>query len=179
MKIINTIVKVSSNFIEYMVTKYIDTNGNEKIWEWVRRVGERKAVMIVAKYEDKLVITKEYRVPLGDYEWNFPAGLIDNNETIDMAVERELKEETGLDVYAIIHTSPFVYNSAGLTNESIAIVYCEAIGATSIDNTEASEDIEVFLMDYEQIKQLINDPTKKIGAKAYLLMERYITFGRI
>src|SRR5690349_9116901 len=46
--------------------------------------------------EKKLVVTREFRIPLaGDY-YGFPAGLIEKGQTPVQAAERELREETGL-----------------------------------------------------------------------------------
>lgn len=42
------------------------------------------------------MLIANYRVPLGTYCIEFPAGMIDKNEDIGKAAERELKEETGL-----------------------------------------------------------------------------------
>ena len=69
--------------------------------------------------ENKLVITREYRVPLDDYEVGFPAGLVDAGESVEQAVRRELKEETGLNLSRVICTSPPLYPSAGMTDESV------------------------------------------------------------
>ena len=87
---------------------YIDKNGRNRTWQIASRAKEPKcvtgefkipdAVVIVPFHtaEKKIVITREYRVPLADYEYGFPAGLIDAGENIEQAACRELKEETGL-----------------------------------------------------------------------------------
>ena len=54
---------------------------------------------------NRLVVTKEFRVPIWDYEYGFPAGLIDADEDIAETVKRELKEETGLDLVKINQVS--------------------------------------------------------------------------
>ena len=58
------------------------------------------AVVIVATIdtdgEKKLVVTKEFRVPIWDFEYGFPAGLIDDGEDVETTVARELKEEVRL-----------------------------------------------------------------------------------
>ena len=65
------------------------------------------AVIIVATFvdnataEDKLVVIKQFRVPLNDYVYEIPAGLIDDGEDFETTVRRELKEETGLDLLKI------------------------------------------------------------------------------
>ena len=49
------------------------------------------AVVIAAlhKEENKLVVIKQFRVPINNYIYELPAGLIDNNEDIKSAVARE------------------------------------------------------------------------------------------
>ncbi len=93
------------------------------------------AVVIIATINSssgkRLVVTKEFRIPIWDYEYGFPAGLIDDGEDITETVRRELKEETGLDLVKINHISMPVYSSAGLTDESCLMVMVEAGGEVS------------------------------------------------
>ncbi len=126
----------------------------------------------------RLVVTKEFRVPIWDYEYGFPTGLIDDGEDIASAVSRELKEETGLDLARINHISKPVFSSAGLTDESCHMVLVEAKGNASERWSEDSEDIEVLLLDVEGIRDLL-DSKKKIAAKAWGLLYHYARMGRI
>ena len=52
------------------------------------------AVVLVAKHEQtkELVLIRQFRVPLNDYIYELPAGLIDANELPLEAAIRELKE---------------------------------------------------------------------------------------
>src|SRR5260370_42097940 len=47
-------------------------------------------VLLAPDQPPRLVLEKEYRVPPGDYVYGFPAGLIDDGETIDETVRREM-----------------------------------------------------------------------------------------
>lgn len=140
------------------------------------------AVVIVATIdvsgERRLVVTKEFRVPIWDYEYGFPAGLIDDGEDIERTVSRELKEETGLELAKIKHISAPVFSSAGLTDESCHMVLVEAKGEVSNEWLDDTEDIEVLLLDIEGIRDLLASD-KKIAAKAWGLLYHYAKTGQI
>jgi ADP-ribose pyrophosphatase len=127
--------------------------------------------------ENKLVITREYRVPLADYEYGFPAGLVDDGESIEQTVRRELNEETGLNLTRVISTSPPVYPSSGMTDESVAIVYIECNGQPSTSGNTASESIEVDFVSPSQAARLCNNPTLKFDAKAWIVLKNYSKTG--
>ena len=127
---------------------------------------------------NRLVLTKEFRVPIWDGEYGFPAGLIDENETIESTVKRELKEETGLNVVKIHHVSMPVYSSAGLSDESCCMVLVEVSGTPSTQLNEEHEDINVILMDIHDIRQLLTSD-KKIAAKAWGLLYCFAVIGKI
>ena len=148
----------------------------------IDKAGEADAVLIVATIEiageKKLVVTKEFRVPIWDYEYGFPAGLIDDGEDIEETVRRELKEETGLELVRIKHISSPVYSSAGLTDESCHMVLVEAKGQPSTEWLDGAEDIEVLLLDVEGIRNLLASD-KKVAAKAWGLLYHYTQTGHL
>ncbi|MCJ7690188.1 MAG: NUDIX hydrolase [Clostridiaceae bacterium] len=135
------------------------------------------AVIIVATHmdEDKIVVIKQFRIPLNDYVYEIPAGLIDPGEDVETTAKRELKEETGLDLIKIDYnkTKPKVYISTGMTDESVALVYCTCSGKISKEYLEDDEDIEIMLLSRLEAKSLINSD-KKIDIKAFLAIQNYI-----
>lgn len=133
--------------------------------------------------ELKLLITKEYRHPIQAYEYGFVAGLIDGNETAESAARRELEEESGLKLEEVLHVSPPIVSSAGLSDESVQMVLCLASGTPSNHGNEASEFIEPMLLDYEGVRRLC-DRTEEfenvvIAAKAWPLLYMIRQMGRI
>ena len=181
--------KITNNkWINLFRVQYV--NSKEKVCDWVfasRKKDPFKdngvdAVVIAAIVDTperrKLLITKEYRAPIGDYEYGFPAGLIDPGMTIDQTVEKELKEETGLELVKIIGKSSPIYSSAGLSDEAATMVFVEAKGEISKSYQENTEDIEAFLYDINDISQLLTSD-KKIGAKAWGVLYHYSEIGKI
>ncbi|HPS55781.1 MAG TPA: NUDIX hydrolase [Sedimentisphaerales bacterium] len=126
----------------------------------------------------RLVVTKEFRVPIWDYEYGFPAGLIDDGEDIAETIKRELKEETGLELVKINHISKPVYSSAGLSDESCCMAVVEARGEVSTQWQEPSEDIETILMNVDDIKALLESQSK-VAAKAWGILFHYVKTGKI
>lgn len=135
------------------------------------------AVIIVAVHndEEKLVVIKQFRIPLNDYVYEIPAGLIDAGEDFETTVRRELKEETGLDLVEIDYekTKSKVYISTGMTDESVALVYCTCEGEISDEHLEDDEDIEVMLVSKEEAKTIVSS-NEKIDIKALLVIQNFI-----
>lgn len=191
-KDVTTLVK--TKFVGLYDVEYENKNNDKRHWMVASRKDENNlkeiymndkedkidAVVIAAyhKSEKKLVLIKQFRVPINSYIYELPAGLVDNEEGIEKAVKRELKEETGLELISInnINSNDKLYLSPGMTDESVAFVYCLCDGNLSKEFLEEDEDIEVFLVSKEEAKEIING-REKIDIKSYLLLQMFINLG--
>ena len=137
------------------------------------------AVFIAAlTLDDQLIVTREYRPPIKDYEIAIPAGLIDEGETVEQAAKRELKEETGLDLLEVLHISPLLAASAGGTDECVKIVWCKASGTLSSEYLEVHEDIMTRAMDYAEVAYQVRAAQNSdaiISDRAYGVFLQYLT----
>ena len=191
MEILNANKLTDLKWLNMFSVAYKDKNGLNKSWQVATRAAQPKcvsgrftepdAVMIVPFHtlENKLVVTREYRVPLADYEVAFPAGLIDDGESLEQAVRRELKEETGLNLTRVTGSTPLLYSSAGMTDESVAMVTIECSGRPSSAANTASESIKVDFVSPSQAARLCNNPTLKFDAKAWLVLNGYSRTGHL
>lgn len=107
---------------------------------------------------DKVIMIRQFRYPLNDYIYEFPAGLIDPGESVKETAVREMMEETGLnftpaDCEEFLHRPHF--SSAGMTDETNCTVYGYASGKPNLDHLEPNEDLSVQLVDREEAKRIL------------------------
>ncbi|WP_041273162.1 NUDIX hydrolase [Desulforapulum autotrophicum] len=186
-------LKKETNFthLNLFSMRYRDTRDSEKSWIFASRSNNPQpcagntpvpdAVVVVPFHIEKqrLVIIREFRVPLGGYQYGFPAGLVDKGEKSVVAATRELWEETGLTLVNVLRQSPPVYSSSGMTDESVSLVYAECQGEPSTLANEASEDIEVIMLSKEDAASLLNTPDLKFDVKTWIILSTFATAGRI
>lgn len=127
---------------------------------------------VYGEKKDRVVLIRQYRYTIGDYIYEFPAGLVEPGEDFHEGAVREMYEETGLKLEPLKVEEAFekpYFTTVGLTDESCATVYGYASGEISKDAQEASEEIEVVLADKEEVKRILREEKVAIMC-AYMLM---------
>lgn len=177
-----------TKFLSYYDLSYKNKNGKDKSWSAVSRadkedyekrlydkLNSKDAVLIGAYHidEKKLVLVEQFRVPLNDYIYEIPAGLIDKGEDAITSARRELLEETGLELVEITKVYENLYVSPGFTDECVDIVFCTCRGDISNLHLEEDEDIEIGLYDVEEVKQILSSKSK-LDIKTLLVMQMFI-----
>lgn len=120
---------------------------------------------------DRIVLIRQYRYPVGDYVYEFPAGLVEPGEDVAGAGIREMYEETGLTFTpkeSGSYSRPF-FTSVGLTDESCGLIFGYCSGTPSSDHQEASEDIQVVLADREECRRILREENVAVMC-AYMMM---------
>jgi ADP-ribose pyrophosphatase len=124
----------------------------------------------------QIIMTREFRVPIGVYEYGFPAGLIDPHEDALAAARRELREETGFALKRVLAVSPsHLYSSAGLADETFQFIVAEAVPEGSA-RLEPTEDIETLVLSFDEMNDMLaGDPP--ISGKAWPFCFHYQQMG--
>ena len=127
---------------------------------------------VYGEQKDQVVLVKQYRYPLGDYIYEFPAGLVEQGEAMNDAAVREFHEETGLHLKVIpaddMYTKPR-FTTVGMTDEACGMVYGYASGVPDNRFEESSEDIQVVLADKKEVRRILKEENVAMMC-AYMLL---------
>ena len=126
------------------------------------------AILPVDPENRRILLTREFRMPVNDYLVALPAGLVDPGEDIRTAAARELREETGC-IAGQITVLPPAFSCIGLTDETAACVIATVKGQTETAQ-EDNEEITSRWYSYEQALAIMTDPKVRTGARAQLLV---------
>ncbi|MFW6367109.1 MAG: NUDIX domain-containing protein [bacterium] len=143
--------------------RYADSWGAARIWESAERCNDRGTVVILARLQpgNELLLVRQYRPPVEAWTIEFPAGLVDDEESPEQTARRELREETGYCADRV-RLLPPALSSPGLTNEAaqFALVYVfldRAQNKAPRQQLEGSEDIEVFRVCESELDSFLAD----------------------
>ena len=145
-------------------------NGGTSTREVVRHHGG--AGVAALNDEGEIYLVRQYRYTLGDYIYEFPAGLVESNEDFHEGAVREMYVETGLKFEPLKVNPAFekpYFTTVGMTDESCATVYGYASGEISKEAQEDTEEIEVVLADRNEVKRILKEERVAIMC-AYMLM---------
>lgn len=133
---------------------------------------------VYGEAKDRVVLIRQYRYPLGDYVYEFPAGLVEEGEDMAAAGIREMYEETGLvftPVDAGCCSRPF-FTTVGMTDESCGMVFGYCSGQPTSAHEEASEEIQVILADRAEARRILREENVALMC-AYMLMHFIASSG--
>lgn len=126
------------------------------------------AVDAIIIYDDKLVLIRRVNPPFQD-QFALPGGFVDIGETVENAVIREAKEETGLDIEIFKLVGIYSEPSRDPRGHTVSIAYA-AKGYGTLKAGSDARDIELF--GFDEIPRLAFDHNKIIDdARSLLNME--------
>lgn len=158
---------------------YLNKAGKEKKYEIVSRkelsapedIGKKVSGLSIAAVNDgKLLLLKEFRMGINRTIYNLCAGMLEEGETIEECVARELYEETGLSVKRIIDILPASYAAVAISDTKTHIVFAEAEGAFE-DHTSDNEMIEARFYTKDEVKELLQ--TAEFSSRAQIIAYFY------
>lgn len=154
---------------------YQNKAGREKKYEMVSRseikdvggLGQKvSGVSIVAQCQGRLLLLKEFRMSINKSIYNLCAGMLEEGECIEECIERELYEETGLNVKQICKILPPSYSAVGISDMKTYIAFVEAEGVFE-DHTSDNEMIRPGFYTREEVQKLLD--TEEFSSRAQVI----------
>lgn len=139
-------------------TKFLDKDGNERIWEWVYKK-DYVSILPITK-ENELIIVKQYRVSNEKYVYQPVAGEIEvTDDNPEATARRELLEEIGYTAERFIPLRPLLNSPGTLSNLCYPFIAVNAFAVNS-NRGDASEDLELVKIPIENLYEFYsNCPT--------------------
>jgi ADP-ribose pyrophosphatase len=128
-------------------------------WEYAARARDIRAAVILALDAGEVILIEQYRVPLGQYCLELPAGLIGDDEAgadedaVASAV-RELEEETGYRAAQWEELGEF-YSSPGMLSESFTLMKATGLTRVGEGGGTEHEDIVVHRVPLDRIVETV------------------------
>lgn len=111
-------------------------------------------VSIVAFCEGKMMLLREFRLSINREIFNLCAGMLEEGESIEDCISRELYEETGLSVKRIISLLPPSFSAVGFSDTKTYIAFVEAEGEFE-DHTSDNEQIQAKFYTRDEVKEML------------------------
>ena len=150
---------------------YITAEGRLKTYEMISRNGHMETlndlqnkkpdsvIMILTdEKRERILVSREYRMAMAQWIYNFPAGLIDPGETPEESARRELWEETGLTLTRIDDVLDNSYSAVGFSNERNVCIFGTAAGEFRKSTSDAEEIAPGWYTKEEMLKLLKTEP---------------------
>jgi ADP-ribose pyrophosphatase len=170
MKVLSSTEKYANSLFQVTEDVAIAPDGHQIKRAVVRHPGSATVLILDAK--ERILLVKQYRMPVGGYVWEIPAGKIDPGENALQAAKRELKEETGFRAKKWTKLVGF-WASPGFLQERMTIYLAEDLVAGEAQPTE-DERLETKWFTAKEIEAMIaagklDDAKTLLG---YLLWKR-------
>ena len=182
-KLLSVEKNYDTKYLKFYTAQY-ETDGNKRDYYFVSRNDvdnlainheEVKPTAIEAftyTYDDngdiQVVMIEEFRSAIGKYVTSFCAGLIEKDEDVNKAIEREVYEELGAEVANIklLQNYPLPM-CAGMCDEAnyMALVQVKNIGKQHLEKTE---DIKLRIYSLQELNKKVENNEIYLTASGYL-----------
>lgn len=162
------------NFMSAVEITYRDAKGAVRTWEALERVGIGGIVVMVGVTPDeKVILEKQFRPPMGRDVIELPAGLVEPGENMEEAAKRELIEETGWSASDLrfLAEGPI---STGASTESLKAYLCTGLKHVGKNGGDDNEIIEVIEVPLDDAQEFLREEQKKgalVDLKVFGLIE--------
>lgn len=106
--------------------------------------------------EGKVIMVKQYRHGLGEVGIELPGGVAEEGESMEEAVKRETKEETGY-VFEKLEYLGKISANPSTTNNYMHMFLARGGTKVSGQNLDETEEVEIVQLTIEEVKNLVKE----------------------
>ena len=132
---------------------------------------------VVITKDNKVVLVEQYRHAGNDFFLEIPAGKVEDNESHEEGILREIKEETGyISKSKPVLLGEFWTNPATQTNKVVTYLILDAFEAHK-QELDTYEEINVRLVDFNEMEEMIHNKeiTQLFTVSAYYIAKAYLS----
>lgn len=165
MKLIKMEKVKDGKYLKNYELTYQNKAGKEKTYEIVSRkelsgiedIGKKvSGLSIAAVNNGRLLLLREFRMGVNQIVYNLCAGMLEEGESYEQCIQRELYEETGLHLKKIIDILPPSYAAVAISDTKTSIAFAEVEGEFE-DHTSENEWIEARFYTKEEVTELLKN----------------------
>ena len=123
-------------------------------WQYVERKSAKEAVAILAVTEAGVILTEQFRAPVGERVIDFPAGLVGDEDDLgpEATAKKELEEEAGYSCESVerVARGP---SSPGITSEVVSFYLARGVRRTGAGGGVEGEDIKVHVVPLPEVEE--------------------------
>ncbi|MCI9296970.1 MAG: NUDIX hydrolase [Lachnospiraceae bacterium] len=123
-------------------------------------------VSIVALYQGKILLLREFRMGVDRFIYNLCAGMKEEGETMEDCIRRELYEETGLSLKKIHHILNPAFAAVSICDILNQVAFVEAEGEINDSHMSENEWIQAAFYTKEEVAQLLR--TEQFSSRAQI-----------
>jgi ADP-ribose pyrophosphatase len=172
-----------AKWVELRKIDWVDQTGRERTWEVASRKTRGKsgvdavAIGTIIHHPSRppsTILVLQYRPPVDATTIEWPAGLVDADESVEEAAIRELREETGYSG-RVLSVSPTIASDPGMTTANMQLAMVEVRLKEGDKEPEQhlddGEHIELVVVPldklYEKLLAYSNEDGKMVSAKLF------------
>lgn len=142
----------AGKFIQVSTYDVEISTGEKGIREVVHHPG---GVVVAAQKDNSLLMVKQFRYPVKEALLELPAGRLEIGEDPDLAIKRELEEETGY-IAKTWKSLGFIYTSPGICTEKLYLYYATDLKFKK-KKPDDGEIIEAYEYNISEISDMIEN----------------------
>jgi len=153
-KTLSSITQYKNQYITLVEDKVIKPDGKEGIYGYVK-VRPTLGIVPVDK-NNNIYLCRQFRYIFKDESWEIPRGFLDDKETVEKAVRRELNEEAGL----VSSTLTFIGSlrlSIGVIDEQCKIYLAQDLSQDKNFKLQKNEIEEVKCFPFNEVLAMIKE----------------------